>query len=60
VKKLFGTAVKVDNITKHGDNVEFRIHTELTSDQVDALLSDLMENDDVSSVVLIDEPGTAE
>jgi putative Mg2+ transporter-C (MgtC) family protein len=59
-KKLFGPTSKVDNITKHGDNIEFRIHTELTSDQVDNLLSDLVENVDVVSVVLLDEPTTGE
>jgi uncharacterized membrane protein YhiD involved in acid resistance len=60
VKKLFGTAAKVDSVNKQADNVEFRIHTDLTSMQVDDLVGDLMENADVLAVEVIDEPSKDE
>jgi len=56
VKKLFGTNNRVDSLQKLGDKIEFRLHTELTSKQLDVLLAELVKNPDVYSVDVIDDP----
>lgn len=60
VRKLFGANNRVDSLQKLGDKLEFRLHTELNSHQLDALLQQLVKNEDVISVDVLDELSTGE
>ncbi|MBI4533091.1 MAG: MgtC/SapB family protein [Candidatus Melainabacteria bacterium] len=55
VKLKFGANNRVDSIEKLGDRVQFRLHTSLTSQQLDALLSAMINDPDIIAVDVVDE-----
>ena len=52
VRKLFGERSKLDRISKNAGNIEFRLVTELTSDEIDDLLAQQVHNPHIITVEL--------
>ena len=52
VRKLFGESAKLDRVSKHGDQVEFRLYTEMNMDQIDDLLARSVNNDQIITIEL--------
>lgn len=55
VKKKFGLGSRVDSLQKLGDKLEFRVHTNLSAEQLDGLLANMVEDPDIFSVDVIDD-----
>jgi len=53
-RQMFGVGCRLDGVVKRTDVVEFRVHTNLSSPELDKLINDTVANPDIMSIENVD------